>query len=293
MIDFMCIGAAKSGTTWLYTVLREHAGIYLPPVKEVNYFNKYHPDRSLELNGNWANGIEWYDAQFGAAEPGQLKGDFSTSYLDHRYAKAIYDYNPKLKIIAILRNPMERACSQYLFMKSRGNVSSGGIENLCISDPCILDKGFYCRHLTPYYEHFGSEQIKIILYEELSDPESVYEQALQFLGVDYYAGNPRVFDKVNVTKSVRSVRLYQILISLKGRLLYNPRSTFVNSLSRKLAIDTLLNRLFTCNSLPDPHVKQALLRQNLSALYARYRSDIDGLEKLIDRNLSAWKTAVP
>ena len=101
--NFLGIGAQKAGTTWLYKNLRKHPQLYLPETKEIHYFDWY-----------FYKSIKWYCKYFKSAKKTQITGEINPCYsvLSERKIKLIHKINPKLKIILLLRNPIERAWSQ-------------------------------------------------------------------------------------------------------------------------------------------------------------------------------------
>ena len=120
--DFLGIGAQKAGTTWLYENLRRHPQMYLPNTKEIHYFDWY-----------FYKSIHWYCKHFMAVEKNKLKGEITPCYstLSENKIKLIHKINPQLKIILILRNPIERAWSQAVMnLAKKANTKS----NLAIVD---------------------------------------------------------------------------------------------------------------------------------------------------------------
>src|SRR5256885_14863107 len=110
--DFFIVGHAKSGTTALYEMLRQHPQIYMPDHKEPWFFARSNPhpqtegERSIAFTGRRMETLEDYLALFAAAKADQLLGEASTSYLwSTTAAKAIADVQPTARIIAILREP--------------------------------------------------------------------------------------------------------------------------------------------------------------------------------------------
>ena len=111
----MCIGAAKSATTSLYDILRQHSNVYLPSFKEPHFFDN--PD-------NYDKGIAWYSkTYFSRALEKNKIGDFTPTYLfESKAAERIYkDLGPNTRFIIILRDPVERAYSHYLHSKRDQN----------------------------------------------------------------------------------------------------------------------------------------------------------------------------
>ncbi|MDH3665210.1 MAG: sulfotransferase domain-containing protein, partial [Alphaproteobacteria bacterium] len=109
--DFIIIGATKSATTWLQRCLQQHPQIFMP-MSELHYFSRCY-DR----------GDAWYQAQFAGAAPGQLIGEKSNSYFDEPPAETrLKGYAPSARLIAQLRNPIDRAYSDYCMLLRRGEV---------------------------------------------------------------------------------------------------------------------------------------------------------------------------
>lgn len=123
MPDFFVIGAARAGTTALYESLRGHPDIFLTPFKETNYFS--YAGTKLDVKGPGADFINNsitersdYRAQFAAANPGQVLGEISPLYLFEPDApRNIHDAVPNVRLIAVLRNPIEQAWSHFLYAR--------------------------------------------------------------------------------------------------------------------------------------------------------------------------------
>ena len=110
-VNFIGVGAQKSGTSWIYACLYEHPEI-CAPIKEIHFFSR----------PRYEKGIAWYEKQFDRCAVEKLRGEFSTSYLYTPEAAArIHAAYPDAKIIAVLRNPIDRAYSQY-----RNAIKAGG-----------------------------------------------------------------------------------------------------------------------------------------------------------------------
>ena len=136
-IDFIGVGAQKSGTSWIYACLYEHPEI-CAPIKEIHYFSR---------ERNFKKGIEWYKNIFNTCKKGQLKGEFSTTYLyDGKTPDRIKKEFPNTKIIISLRNPVDRAFSHY-----RNEIKGGHIpknttfEEAMKNDKSIVEQGMYYK----------------------------------------------------------------------------------------------------------------------------------------------------
>ena len=198
-IDFLLIGAQKSGTTWLWDKLDQHPGTDLPASKEIHYYG------GVEL---YRKGPEWYQSHFEDTRQDLLTGEASTSYLFDRipfwynesrqieYApdlppipELVAADHPDAKIIAVLRDPVDRALSAYRHWLKQGNLSPRiGLKRSAIELPKmrILEYGFYARHLSAWLECFSREQFRILIFEEdiRRQPAAGLQQVYEFLGLE-------------------------------------------------------------------------------------------------------------
>jgi len=201
--DFLIIGAQKSGTTSLFHYLRQHPQIISSSRKEVDYFDG---GRSPTVD-NYEKGKEWYKTHF----PLKLRmnkrcktGEASTQYLFNPIVpKRIFDLIPEVKLIAVLRNPTERAISHYFHQKRRKELLPIGealraeekrmaeaLKNNSINDELFRScsyksRGRYKEQLERYLERFPRENLHIICSEDFFlDPESELVKVFDFLGVD-------------------------------------------------------------------------------------------------------------
>lgn len=193
VVDFLVIGAQKSGTTSLFKYMENHPSLYLPPQKEVNFFVS--PKRS-PLD------IDWYlQTHFSGVAEDRLWGEVSPSYMSYSAAPGnIYNWCPDVKLVAILRNPIDRTYSHYRMTVRRGTESRTfrrAVEELSrdrarvpetkVPDdsPFLLEFGRYWETLSNYLRYFDREQILILFQEDLdSRPEEVLVRLFSFLGVD-------------------------------------------------------------------------------------------------------------
>ncbi|MCE2661872.1 MAG: sulfotransferase [Microcystis sp. M53603_WE2] len=294
--NFLIIGAAKAGTTSLYDWLNQHPQIYMTPIKETNFFafegeKISYPKGSISegyLDG-FKTSFESYMEQFQGVTNEIAIGEASPSYLYHAKAAArIKYYCPDVKLIAILRDPVERAYSQFL------HHAREGFEN-CLDfsaalreeDNRILNKwwwgyfyvdgGFYYTQLQRYFEKFDSSKIKVYLYEDLrSNRYDLIKDIFQFLEVD---DNfiPDTSTKYNVTGIPKNKFLHELL-SKQNFLKTSVKAIMPQGLRRKLAMN-LKNA-----NLVKPEFSLEIRKQ----LIEIYREDILKLQNLIQRDISSW-----
>ena len=168
-IDVIGIGAQKAGTTSLWATLRHQPWFTGAQAKELHYFNFNHH-----------RGVAWYRDQFPPPAPGRVRGEITPDYLWSRAAPLrMYRYNPGLRLVAILRNPVDRAFSAFLHARRLGAIPRRRTfeEALALETPRygspwsnLVEGGLYFRQLQRFREHFPPEQLHVALFEEMTDP---------------------------------------------------------------------------------------------------------------------------
>lgn len=214
--DFIVIGAQKSGTTSLFLLLSKHPQLFLPARKEVQFFS------SPML---YPKGINWYAEEFFAKCPTDcLAGEVSPQYMySTEIAQRVHQGLPDAKIIAILREPIARAYSQYQMARRRDQEGRAPKDALSASlqidetDPDTPESQRYFqfsdyeRILSEYLKLFGRERILVLFQEDLDDrPEHVLCQVHEFLGVKHQIPD-NVDVQVHKAGEVRFRRLDQLL----------------------------------------------------------------------------------
>ena len=283
--NFLIIGAQKSGTTSLYHYFKEHPQIFMSPVKEPNFFVG---DAWQQADGPEHAAIEGYAALFNGVADQVAIGEASPSYLPSRGAPeriAARLHNPKL--IAVLRNPVERAYSHWLHNIKNGRETLDfrraldAEQERLAADPNsrfgYVYSGHYHRHLTRYLQVFARDQLRVHLFDDLvADPGAVVKDLFGFLGVDD-AFQPKL-ERHNVSGLPRG-RMGQ----LYDRLRKNPGA--VRGVKRVVpgkVRDLLRERFLSRPGLPGD------VRQELIAIY---RDEIYQLDDLLQRDLSSWLRA--
>ena len=179
--DFLGIGAQKSGTTWLYENLKKHPQIFLPETKEIHFFDRH-----------FYKSIDWYYNHFLSRDISKTKGEITPSYsiLPEKKIEFIYKMNPELKIILLLRNPIERTWSHAVMnLVKRTGKDIGEIKNKTFIDHFnnsrSTKRGDYLRIIKNWKKYFNMEQIFIGDYNQLkSHPEKLLNEIFNFLDVE-------------------------------------------------------------------------------------------------------------
>jgi hypothetical protein len=176
------IGAAKSGTTSLYEYVRSHPEICASRVKEPKYF---------ALRDTSAEDLRAYESLFAGRTAGQWALDASTHYT--RYPNPRYDdvperihrYCPEAKFIYLLRNPVERVCSEYLHHLAQGREKRSFLEALGDDYRHMVNGSRYHLQLTRYLRFFRREQLHVMFFDDLvSKPLETVHSILRFIGAD-------------------------------------------------------------------------------------------------------------
>ena len=181
--DFILIGAMKSGTTSLFQLFRRHPQILMCTPKEPQFFSRDHV---------YARGEQWYRSLFADAAEDQICGEASTCYSRWPHysdaAARIAQTIPDVKLIYLMRHPVERAYSHY-----RHRMTQRAMHGECIlpfdealsAIPEIVDASLYMMQIEVYLAHFPQEQFLFLLLEDLSAaPAQAIAQVQRFLGLD-------------------------------------------------------------------------------------------------------------
>lgn len=172
--NFICIGAQRAGTTWLYQCLKEHPQVFVPQKKELRFFNY-----------NYNDGLEAYKLNFKDVSDEIAVGELTPDYYRQEDALLRIKENlPDVKLIFILRNPIHRAFSQYqLYCGTEYNEMT--FEETYLKHPELIEWGKYGNHLEFIYNHFNKDNVLIIDYDLLKGlPAEFLRQIFDFLGVD-------------------------------------------------------------------------------------------------------------
>jgi Sulfotransferase family len=290
MPNFLIIGAMKSGTTALYYYLEQHPEIYMSPVKEPNFFSSQEQENAVDT----VTDIGTYQNLFNGASGKKAIGEASHSYLyEPRAAAEIRRYLPEARLIAILRNPIDRAYSHFLHMVRSGtepinDFSQALQENgrvVGIHEGRIfqdyIGRGLYYDQLQRYFGLFPREQVRVYLYEDLSGaPISTVQDAFRFLEVD-----ASFVPDVSLRRNVSGHPKYKILDGLLRRQSRIKHAAKIHLPARmRWRLSKAFDDLKTRNLVQPPPLKPEVRRQMIRI----YREDIIRVQELIHRDLSGW-----
>jgi len=304
MPNFFIIGAAKSGTTSLYYRLKQHAQIYMTPTKETNFFA--FEGESLNFTGVKVNestksyqkeiitDIYSYRQQFNNINQEVAIGESCPSYLYiPKAAKNIKHYTPQAKIIVILRDPIDRAYSNFLHnIRERSEYYDDFLQAIDAESWRIangwwwgfhyVQTSLYYEQLKRYFEIFDRSQIKIILFSQLKNNyKSLVSDLYQFLEVDDVISieTPSNSKKYNST-GIPTNRLLDNLIKDTSpvKTIYQ---LLIPSKTIRKKITTKVNNL-------NPLIKPDMTLEMREKLLPLFQKDILKVQNLIQQDLSAW-----
>ncbi len=296
--NFFIVGAPKCGTTSLFHYLKQHPDIFMPEIKELHYFAT---DLTfINAGSKNANTLEEYLTHFEPAQHEARVGEASACQLfSHDAAHRIKAFAPDAKIIITLRNPADMIWSLYEHRKFAGREDAPTVEaalalendrkqGLHRPEEVGWLEGMYYRsnarfssYVKHYLEVFGTENVKVILLEELkNDAATIYRELLQFLEVDdTFTPDLSVRNKGQVDRSFalrKTLRKPPRLMKMAGKILpSNIRHRLVGKIVR-------MNTTSKSSLKMEDTLRQKLLDE--------YQPEIEQLAQLIQKNLAIlWR----
>jgi hypothetical protein len=287
--NFFIVGAPKSGTTALWSYLRQHPEIFMPGRKEPHFFC------SDIVSSQFVRDRGTYLGLFAEAHDQKRVGEASVLYLySQTAATAIKQFCDDARIIVMLRNPIEMmyALHSQLLFSSQENITDfkdalnaeaerkNGLRipvtNTTPAKLFYRSIARYSEQLQRYFDQFDRDKIRVIVYDEFNrDAAGVYAGTLRFLGVD--SGFEPVFRRINANKRTRSQTLDKIsrkLKSSRGEKFYRSRSVLYNLIRS-------LNTQQAERPPMDPDLKKTLTSE--------FAPEVEKLSNLIGCNLDSWR----
>ena len=269
--NFLYLGPDKSGSSWLFEVLRQHPDCFVPACKDVYYFDEHYD-----------KGADWYASFFAdAPEKAIAVGELSHAYLfSAEVADRIQQDLPSARLITSLRHPVDRCYSHYLYLVSSGLVTTSFAETI-VNRPGLTRSSYYAKPLAEYMKRFGPERLKVLFFDDLQrDPRAYAAQVYDFLGLHFNeafeyekkvrpARQPRNFLLARLAKhsalAARKLGLVRVVGAVKhsfvARMLYKPY--------KKEEIPVM-----------DPAVRAQLVQ--------RFTPDVLELQEMLRVDLSHW-----
>jgi hypothetical protein len=272
---FLVVGPGRSGTSWMYEMLKAHPEVCLAKnTKETLYFDRMYEE-----------GAEWYKEFFKPCEDAKAIGELSNTYIYNAdVPRRVYETLGQVDLIVCLREPYERLRSSFAYKKRAGEVSES-LEKILRTDKGeeLIRENLYDEQLDRFLEFFSRERIHIFFYDDLkADPVAFLQSLYRVLGVDdaflpedvervinkrekaRIPGSGRVFGAIS--KTLRKIRAYGLLTRLKRN--ESLRRVFVKEGEGK---------------------EEELSPETLEMLKERFDPMIERIESLTGRDLEGWK----
>ena len=274
--NFLIIGAMRSGTTSLFHYLRGHPDVFMPRVKDTRYFDLH-----------FSKGLEWYKAQFSGANGQRAVGEASPAYMSFEEAPArMAQVIPQARLIAILRNPVDRAYSHYWHNQARGREPLGFVDAIAAEPERIasagptqrrdhnysyLNRGRYLAQLQRVCQYYPREALQVLLFEDFRDaPLQTFQSLCRFLEIDDTFVPLDLGAAVNPYVSFRSPRLRDFY--------HHPW------FPRLPVLQQVLGRFNTRRGVAYPPLDPALRAE----LQRQFEKDNAALAAWLGRDLSCW-----
>lgn len=277
VVDGFLMGVSKAASTWIHRCLREHPDVFVPKSDSLKFFDlRYHL------------GMPEYEKNFVGAPAHSLIVDASPTYLRSPVAaRRISRHFPDARFVISLRNPIDRAFSQYWHEKKQGRLLYNFDD--CLKQfllfPWIIEHGFYTTHLLRLLDFYPKERVRVVLYDSLLSQPSVFlDEVLQGLQIQRGTFMPTVLGQrvnqagaketggVKALRAARNVKALQPVRRFAKRLLGERRLSDVLG-------DALSNKEYDQGISADQHAR----------LLEIYMDEIFELEALFGLDLRAWK----
>jgi hypothetical protein len=274
--NFLVIGAQRAATTLLHQLLLAHPDVYVPVRrKEIHYFDRY-----------FERGVTWYEGYFPTADAARQYraiGEITPDYLAIEAAPArIHGLLPACRLIAILRNPVDRAYSYYQHAR-RSRNERRDFQTFMREEPTALAWGLYHQHLQRYLALFSREALLVLVYEELvRDPGPELARLTRFLNVDMVWRDPAALFRERVNASeVPRFRHGFALARRAGAVLARHDLNWPVRMAKRIGA-----RRWFGSSAPEPSLPPA----DRARLAAYYQDDIRQLSGLLQRDFHIWRS---
>lgn len=295
--NFAIIGAARSGTTALAELLGQHPEIFISDPKEPHFFAHVGTDYrysgsgdEVMMNSRIVREPEKYMELFNTAFETKYRGDGSVSTLcfPERAIQNIKDYaDPDIKLIVMLREPVARCYSSYMYLRARGHEKVTDFEEALRIESqrkrenyhhmwLYKELSHYEKQLRPFYESFGDNLYVVILEEFKLDWESEVYKIAEFLEVEssYKFTSINEVNRGGLPKS-------QFLMICANILRKN---VLIEKIAKKVIPKSFRNKIKNSN-LTMPELPSDLKNE----LQAEFRSDVDYIESLLGRGIDSWR----
>ena len=262
-LNFLVVGCQRCGTTWLDAALRDHPQVYLPPQKQTYFF-----DRTFDL------GVPWYMEQFaGVTDSHQAVGEVATGYCLPDAIPRMVRALPDVRLLMIMRHPVDRAYSNYQARWAEQGWSS--FAQAIEQDDDLLARSRYSEQIEKLLEYYPQERIKLLFYDDLAfDDRSFVREIYQYIGID-----PE--HKPAVIGQMKNAAMFPLIRSAAKRLGVAP---LLGAIS-KSSVGTAVRKAHKRSGKRGYEPMSPAMRQELLEYFKPYNKR---LAEIADRDLSDW-----
>jgi hypothetical protein len=272
--NFLVIGTMKGGTSSLYRYLIHHPQIFMSPVKEPLFFSS-----------EWDRGLEWYERLFDRAGRAVAIGESSTEYSAYPQApgvaKRIAKLLPEVRLVYLVRHPIERMLSEYHDYLVRGVEREPAADRALLGEPFYCNVSRYAMQIEQYLEYFSRDRLLVLRSEVLkTDRAQTLKRVYEFLEVDSSYQPAHLEQEFHTTSERRPRR------AIDHALRRVPGYGRVASVTPRSVVQ-LKNRLTTRKAPPRPTLSESARRE----LEDRLRDDVRRLRQYMGDDFDGWGLA--
>lgn len=277
--NFLCIGAPRCGTTWLYRCLQEHPEAFVSEKKEPCFFI------TSGYRSSWNKGLEWYKSLFSFSNDFiKAWGEMSVRYYYYENTPRLVAENlPDVKLIYLIRHPVEMLYSLYFYhMKMFPNSINASRYSFhdYLDHHLVEPLGFFAKYLKNWYNYFPQEKILVVFLEKIRhNPKLSFSKICTFLGIDPTFTPSSLTKKINPALIPKSFFTTVLLRTLSDKI---PRQISYLDLFK------FFDKTFNRTDWKHWHGRKIIEPNNFNRLINIYRSDIQQLQEMTEVDLTHW-----
>jgi hypothetical protein len=269
--DFFAVGPARTATTWLHNMLAPHAN--LPGTKETRFID-------ILYRRGWA----WYRAQFGSIRENLPWGEIAPTYFHSDLVRArIKQRAPGAKIVCTLRDPVDRLHSLFRYLRSRGSFR-WDFEDALTKDSEMFESARYGHYLKAWIRDFGRGNVLVTIYDDIqSDPQGYVDRIADFLEIPRFVLASAQSVRVNSSEEMRAPSSYALarIAHFMAVIAFTLRLQPAFRVAKGIGLKRLFFGQGQALAPLDPQFALDLRK--------RLTPEIEEVERIIGRDLSAWK----
>ena len=276
VVEFLGVGVQKAGTTWIHRMLGAHTDVFVAQGddKDLRFFSSFYD-----------YGYQWYEEYFLEGHSAKIRGEISTSYFYCNEApQRVYNYNPGMRLVLALRDPVDRVISNHRHEIRVGHLSGDlslerGIEN----NPSYIEQSMYFTQLSRWLEYFPLSSFHVVIFEELYvDPASLVRDLYDFLAVNSNFVPDGMDKKINEGRIPRN-RLLDQSMQLAAAGLRRAKLGWTVEAVKKIGLKKLI---IDGNTQSDEAM--VVSKATREKLVDVFKDENRNLSALLDRDLSVW-----